>query len=132
MMNLESKTTEVTEHINKKLGEYVNYVREQKGISLRTLSQETGLSIALISRLECGHIIPRVESIVKLALALEIPLGDIFGKNACDKQEISPARQDVEIINLLFTMGFDKDSVHSIMDYITYHATMMEKKKNEI
>ena len=63
-------------------GEYFNYTREQKGLSLRELSKKTNISIALISLLENGDKLPRIETIIRLVLALVIPFNEIFGRKA--------------------------------------------------
>jgi len=53
-------------------------LREQKGLSQGQIEKRTGLLRCYISRVENGHTVPSIETIEKLARALEIPLFEIF------------------------------------------------------
>lgn len=58
-----------------RLGEVLRLAREMKGETLRSLEKQTGLSNALISQIETGHIrSPSFEAVVRLARALNVPL----------------------------------------------------------
>ena len=52
--NIVEESDKIYENLCKLYGEYFNYTREQKGLSLRELSKKTNISIALISLLENG------------------------------------------------------------------------------
>lgn len=57
------------------LGEYIALARELKGWSLRELEKRTGISNALISQIETGHIKePGFHKVVRLASALGLGL----------------------------------------------------------
>lgn len=53
-------------------------IRQQRGLSLRALAQEAGLSVNAISRIERGESSPTVSSLQRLATALEVPLIEFF------------------------------------------------------
>ena len=58
-----------------KLGELIAVARECKGFTLRELEKRTGLSNALLSQIETGHIKnPSWHSVVKIAKALDLKL----------------------------------------------------------
>lgn len=56
------------------IGERLRSIREEKGLSQGDIEQRTGLVRCYISRLENGHTIPEVQTLEKLAQALEMPL----------------------------------------------------------
>jgi transcriptional regulator with XRE-family HTH domain len=58
-----------------KVGESVREIRESKGLSLRDISQRTGLAIGLLSEIEEGKVAPPLGTIIKLAKALDMKMG---------------------------------------------------------
>ena len=56
------------------IGERLRALREQKKLSQGDIELRTGLLRCYISRVENGHTVPAVETLEKLARALEIPL----------------------------------------------------------
>jgi transcriptional regulator with XRE-family HTH domain len=56
------------------VGERVKQFRELKGLSQGQIEQRTGLIRCYISRVENGHTVPSIETLEKLARALELPL----------------------------------------------------------
>jgi transcriptional regulator with XRE-family HTH domain len=53
-------------------------LREQKQLSQGDIEKRTGLLRCYISRVENGHTVPAIETLEKLARALEIPLYQLF------------------------------------------------------
>src|SRR5713101_919695 len=53
-------------------------VREQKNLSQGDIENRTGLLRCYISRVENGHTVPNIETLQKLAGALEVPLWKMF------------------------------------------------------
>jgi len=66
------------------IGRRLRQLRHAKPLSQNELKQRTGLTRALISRIENGHTIPSIETLELLAAGLEIPLYRFFyaGKKA--------------------------------------------------
>ncbi len=60
------------------IGERLRTLREQKNLSQGDIEKRTGLLRCYISRVENGHTVPAVETLEKLAQALEVPLYQIF------------------------------------------------------
>ncbi len=56
------------------IGERLRVVREQKQLSQGDIEKRTGLLRCYISRVENGHTVPAVETLEKLARALEMQL----------------------------------------------------------
>ena len=53
-------------------------MREQKKLSQGDIEKRTGLLRCYISRVENGHTVPAIETLEKLARALEVPLYQFF------------------------------------------------------
>lgn len=62
------------------VSERIRAVRESKGWNARELAKRTGLSPALISRLESKHRQPRTDTLQKIAAALEVTVSFLLGE----------------------------------------------------
>jgi transcriptional regulator with XRE-family HTH domain len=60
------------------IGERLKALREQKDLSQGDIEKRTGLLRCYISRVENGHTVPAIETIEKLARALEVPMYAVF------------------------------------------------------
>lgn len=60
------------------LGERLRSVREQKELSQGDIEKRSGLLRCYISRVENGHTVPAVETLEKLARALEVPMYELL------------------------------------------------------
>ena len=60
------------------IGERLKKVRLEKGYTLKDVAGESGYSKALISRIENGNVSPSINSLLKIAGALEIKPYDLF------------------------------------------------------
>jgi transcriptional regulator with XRE-family HTH domain len=60
------------------IGERFRTLREQKNLSQGDIEERTGLLRCYISRVENGHTVPSVETLEKMARALEVPLYQLF------------------------------------------------------
>jgi transcriptional regulator with XRE-family HTH domain len=63
-----------------RVGEKIKQLREKKGLSLKEVADATGFSTALLSQMENHLVSPSLGSIIKLAKALEVRVGDFFGE----------------------------------------------------
>jgi transcriptional regulator with XRE-family HTH domain len=60
------------------IGDRLREMREAKKLSQGAIQERTGLLRCYISRVENGHTIPAIETLEKLARALDVPLYHIF------------------------------------------------------
>jgi transcriptional regulator with XRE-family HTH domain len=60
------------------IGDRLRAMREAKQLSQGDIEKRTGLLRCYISRVENGHTVPAVETLEKLARALECPLYQLF------------------------------------------------------
>src|SRR6267378_1228173 len=53
-------------------------IREKKDLSQGDIEERTGLKRCYVSRVENGHTVPSIETLEKMARALEIPMYQLF------------------------------------------------------
>jgi transcriptional regulator with XRE-family HTH domain len=60
------------------IGDRLRELREEKNLSQGDIEKRTGLLRCYLSRVENGHTVPAIETLEKLARALEIPMYHLF------------------------------------------------------
>ncbi len=60
------------------IGDRLRALREEKKMSQGDIEKRTGLLRCYISRVENGHTVPAIETLEKMARALEVPLYQLF------------------------------------------------------
>ncbi len=60
------------------IGDRLREMREEKKLSQGDIEKRTGLPRCYISSVENGHTVPAIETLEKMARALEVPLYQLF------------------------------------------------------
>src|SRR5580765_8528899 len=60
------------------IGDRLRALREEKQLSQGDIEKRTGLLRCYISRVENGHTVPAIETLEKMARALEVPMYRLF------------------------------------------------------
>ena len=60
------------------IGDQLRAMREEKQLSQGDIEKRTGLLRCYISRVENGHTVPAIETLEKMARALEVPMYQLF------------------------------------------------------
>ena len=60
------------------IGDRLRALREDKKLSQGDIEKRTGLLRCYISRVENGHTVPAIETLEKMARALEVPIYQLF------------------------------------------------------
>ena len=60
------------------IGDRLRALREEKKLSQGDIEKRTGLLRCYISRVENGHTVPAIETLEKMARALEVPMYQLF------------------------------------------------------
>jgi transcriptional regulator with XRE-family HTH domain len=63
-----------------RVGERIKFLRENKGLSLKDLAESSGFSTALLSQMENHLISPSLGTMIKLATAFGVKVGDLLGE----------------------------------------------------
>ena len=64
--------------LNLIIGDRLRAIREEKNLSQGDIEKRCGLLRCYISRVENGHTVPSVETLEKMARAMEVPLYKLF------------------------------------------------------
>ncbi len=96
------------------IGDRLRELREGKKLSQGDIEKRTGLLRCYISRVENGHTIPAIETLEKMARALEIPMYELFydgeeppklpnllKRNASDESAWGSSGKDARFLNKL-------------------------------
>jgi transcriptional regulator with XRE-family HTH domain len=73
------------------IGEKLKALREQKDLSQGEIEKRTGLLRCYVSRVENGHTVPSVDTLEKMARALEVPMYRLFTDDEHVKKPNIPA-----------------------------------------
>ena len=78
------------------IGYRLRSLREQKKLSQEEIVKRTGLIRSYISRVENGHTVPAVETLEKMARALEVPMYRLFhdGEVPAGLSKLKPPKDD--------------------------------------
>src|ERR1700756_3082106 len=78
------------------IGNRLRELRESKNLSQGDIEKRTGLLRCYISRVENGHTVPAVETLEKMARALEIPMYRLFhaGEVPAGLSKMKPPKDD--------------------------------------
>lgn len=64
--------------LRKKFGKRIKKVREAKGLTQKTLAEKCDTTMDYIYFIEAGKKTPSTEMYIKISLALDIPLDELF------------------------------------------------------
>jgi transcriptional regulator with XRE-family HTH domain len=67
-----------------KIGTTIRAHRLQKGLSQGDIEKRTGLLRCYLSRVENGHTVPSLDTLSKIALALDLPIAQFFAEDSLD------------------------------------------------
>ena len=80
-----------------KIGTTIRGYRLQKGLSQGDIEKRTGLLRCYLSRVENGHTVPSLDTLAKIAGALELPMSQLFAEESLDRQFNSQKLSDDEL-----------------------------------
>jgi transcriptional regulator with XRE-family HTH domain len=69
-----------------KIGTAIRTFRLQKGLSQGDIEKKTGLLRCYLSRVENGHTVPSLDTLSKIAIALDLPIAQFFADDSLGRQ----------------------------------------------
>jgi transcriptional regulator with XRE-family HTH domain len=83
------------------IGETIRNYRLQKGMSQGDIEKRTGLLRCYLSRVENGHTIPSLDTLAKIASAMDVPLAQFFhdGRNGTGKNLPPLTEEEVRFLS---------------------------------
>ncbi len=112
--------------LQKRIADKIRQVRTDKGLTLARLGEITGLSKALLSRIENNQVSPPIATLAKISRALEVPISIFFGEDKTDEKPYSVTRRSErrQVIRKGTKIGFtyysltDRESPHLIEPFV--------------
>jgi transcriptional regulator with XRE-family HTH domain len=101
------------------IGEVIRSYRGDRGLSQGDIEKRTGLLRCYLSRVENGHTVPSLETLAKIAEAMEISLADFFPG--------TDTPQDKETRRILGEMSADE--IQFLAEIRRYSSTLSEDDK---
>ena len=80
-----------------KIGITIRGYRLQKGLSQGDIEKRTGLLRCYLSRVENGHTVPSLDTLAKIASALDIPLAQFFAEDSLGREMNTQKLTDDEL-----------------------------------
>ena len=69
-----------------KIGTTIRAHRLQRGLSQGDIEKKTGLLRCYLSRVENGHTVPSLDTLSKIAVALDLPISQFFAEDSLGHQ----------------------------------------------
>jgi transcriptional regulator with XRE-family HTH domain len=79
------------------IGTTIRSYRLQKGLSQGDIEKKTGLLRCYLSRVENGHTVPSLDTLSKIATALDIPIAQFFASDTLARQMNAQNLSDEEL-----------------------------------
>jgi transcriptional regulator with XRE-family HTH domain len=126
-----------------RVGEKVKTLREQKGLSLKDLADLTGFSTALLSQMENHLVSPSLGTLVKLAKALGVKVGDFLGETEGEpfaivrkdeRKTVSrfASKEGVKYGYFYEALGFEKKNRHMEPFIVTLEPATVKTSKTSV
>jgi transcriptional regulator with XRE-family HTH domain len=80
-----------------KIGTTIRAHRLQKGLSQGDIEKKTGLLRCYLSRVENGHTVPSLDTLAKIAEALDMPIAQFFNEDTLNRQFNTQKLSDEEL-----------------------------------
>jgi transcriptional regulator with XRE-family HTH domain len=80
-----------------KIGTTIRAFRLQKGLSQGDIEKKTGLLRCYLSRVENGHTVPSIDTLSKIALALDLSVAQFFADDSLGHQFNTRKLSDEEL-----------------------------------
>jgi len=80
-----------------KIGTTIRGHRLQKGLSQGDIEKKTGLLRCYLSRVENGHTIPSLDTLSKIAQALDVPISQFFSEDSVRRDLATQKLADEEL-----------------------------------
>jgi transcriptional regulator with XRE-family HTH domain len=80
-----------------KIGTTIRAHRLQKGLSQGDIEKKTGLLRCYLSRVENGHTVPSLDTLAKIAQALDLPISQFFAEDSLNRDLNTQKLSDEEL-----------------------------------
>ena len=115
------------------IGNRLRQLREAKGLSQGAIEKRTGLLRCYVSRVECGHTVPTLDTIERWAMALDVFLWEVFAEAEASSEPTRPeplTPYEKRLFALLKKIGeTDRALFMSVANKLAYRRGVNGRKK---
>jgi transcriptional regulator with XRE-family HTH domain len=126
-----------------RVGEKIKQLRENKALSLKEVADLTGFSTALLSQMENHLVSPSLGTLIKLAKAYGVRVGDFLGETEGEpfaivrkdeRRKVSrfASKEGVKYGYLYESLGFDKKDRHMEPFIVTLEPATLKISKTSV
>lgn len=101
------------------ISERLKRLREAQNLSQGDIQERTGLFRCYLSRVENGRTVPSIETLEKLARALDVPLHQLFTDDEAPAKQLRVPKQQADTI-----WGLDKKTTRQLRLFAKQFARM--------
>ena len=101
--------------IDRAIGASLKELRRQRGQSARVLADQSGISAAMVSRIENGLVSPSIGTLEALAQALEVPIVSLFREAQTDHTDYTLVRHGEGLKSTRIAEGHSHEYVNLAM-----------------
>lgn len=87
------------------IGDKIKQIRKQAGLTQKELAEQLGTTQQNLAQYESGKRNPKIETIEKIANALDVPVSYLIGNK--EKTIIEESRQQTAFLNYLDNLGYE-------------------------
>jgi transcriptional regulator with XRE-family HTH domain len=98
-MTVVERNRKATEPSDPSIGVALRDIRETHDISARQLSDDSGISPAMISRIENGQVSPSIATMAALSEALDVPLASLFRDVASERTDFTHVKKGKGVVS---------------------------------
>ena len=99
-------------HIDEAIGQSLKELRNERGHSARALAELSGVSAAMVSRIENGLVSPSISTLAALAGALSVPIVSLFREARTDHTDFTLVHAGEGLKSTRLTEGHRHDYVN--------------------
>ena len=90
--------------LQKRIGEKIRHLRKAKSLTQEQLGEKSGISYKYLGEIERGEVNPRINILEKIALGLEVGMGDLFQEKMfyLTIEEVKTAKSALAVFDKLF------------------------------
>jgi transcriptional regulator with XRE-family HTH domain len=121
--------------LQKRIADTIRAVRTSRGLTLAQMSEATGLSKALLSRIENAQVSPPIATLAKISHALDVPISIYFEQDEPEEKTYSVIRRNArkQVIRKGTKIGFTYYSLtgtksHHLMEAFVVRYPVIAKE----
>lgn len=124
MTPLQNPEDKPRKRIQVRFGEKLRIVREQKGLTLKSVAKAAGVSESLVSQIERNHVSPAIDTLLSLADVLDINLEFLFEEYRRERpvyvirKNERPMIHEDDIVYEELAKADEKDRENSLESYV--------------